>query len=181
MLHGRTGSDHHALTDGPGCCQRVPTRLLVILSDWEEGGEAIAGLGDDKAAVLAEGADERRKRGAHDLGEHFGAVLAVLHQRVGHRREAGDVDKQADRREGASCMTSGVVPQDEIRHKAMDMQSPDGRVCCCVEVGNRRSFQSISQPQWYVYDTVLLTIRLHMRHAIGEVCRIGSGSPLWLF
>ena len=39
-----------------------------------------------------------------------------------------------------------VVPQDEIRHKAMHMVSPDGCVGCSLDLRNRCSFQSGSQP-----------------------------------
>ncbi len=82
------GAFDQALLDDPGGSQRVAGDLLLAAFHGIEGHDTVAGKTDDFSAVIENAFDQRIEHAVHQIGQHLGPMLAMLHQRVGHGGKA---------------------------------------------------------------------------------------------
>ena len=88
----------------------------------EERHHGVAGEGGHEPAAAVDRLDDRDARRLHDLGQHLGAVGAVAGERVGHRREAREIDVDGRRRDAPAVLARGHAleqePGDELPRRA---------------------------------------------------------------
>jgi hypothetical protein len=111
----------------PGGCQGAQLGGGAGLVAGEQGGEGVPGGGGDEAALAEDALEEGGEYAAHHRRQGLGPMRTVLHQGVGHRRKAGDIDEQPQGAKLALVDAAGVILLDEMRDQGVHRASAGRR------------------------------------------------------